>query len=334
MSTTSTPATITPTTKFVWLLKREFWEYRGSFFWAPAITAMVMLAFVLIGLLIAEVSANRHGVNLSGIHFDEISQRLSSGDLEKLHAGMDIGLLSLGVPIGITLFFVLLFYGIGALYNDRADRSVLFWKSLPISDSLTVLAKACAMGLMAPALAVAALIALDLGFLTIMSIWVSAHGINPLPLWSPTHLVALWIKMIVLIPLNALWALPTIGWLLLCSAFARSKPFLWAMTPIVAGVVVTISHLMNDLSLPSAWFWQNIVGRLLFSIVPGGWMDLARVHELDREDRLPEVLGSVLSFDSIGHLVTSPSFIFGAIAGVGMIWAAIYLRRSRIESFA
>src|SRR5262245_7286703 len=124
--------TAVPTNKFTWLLKREFWEYRGAFFWTPAIVAMVMLAFVLIGIMIAEVSASRAGFTLSGIRFDEISRHLNEGNVGQLYAGLDVGLLSLGFPIGIALFFVLFSYGVGALYNDRADRSVLFWKSLPI----------------------------------------------------------------------------------------------------------------------------------------------------------------------------------------------------------
>jgi ABC-2 type transport system permease protein len=179
---------------------------------------------------------------------------------------------------------VLFSYGIGALYNDRADRSVLFWKSLPISDAETVLAKVVAMALIAPVLAVGAMIALHLGFLVILSLWVLAHGINPMLLWSPTHLVSLWVKLILLIPINALWALPSIGWLLLCSSFARSKPFLWAVAlPVVSGVLVSMFHLMNSLSLPSGWYWRNIVGRLLFSIVPGTWVDVTGLRHLDGE---------------------------------------------------
>jgi ABC-2 type transport system permease protein len=327
--------TTVPNNKFTWLLKREFWEYRGAFFWTPAITAIVMLSLVVLALVIAESSANRAGVSLSGINFNEISTHLSEGNAAKLHAGLNVGLISLGFPIGIALFFVLFSYGIGALYNDRADRSVLFWKSLPISDAETVLAKVVAMALIAPVLAVGALIALDLGFLVIMSLWVLVHGVNPMLLWSPTHLVTLWAKLILLIPINALWALPSIGWLLLCSSFARSKPFLWAVAlPVVSGVLISMIHLMNSLSLPSTWFWRNVVGRLLFSIIPGTWVDAAELRTLDSDDRLPEALNNLLSFSSAGHLLSSPNFLIGIAAGVAMIAAAIYFRRRRVESFA
>ena len=327
--------TVVPTNKFSWLIKREFWEYRGSFFWTPAITALVMLALVLFALMIAEMTANRAGVRLNGINFNEISQHLSEGNAAKLYGGLNIGLLSLGFPIGIALYFVLLFYGVGALYNDRADRSVLFWKSLPISDAETVLAKVVAMAVVAPVLAVGAMIALHLAFLIVLSLWVLVHGINPMLLWAPTQLATLWVKLIVLIPVNALWALPSIGWLLLCSSFARSKPFMWAVAlPIVAGVVTSIVHLMNSLSLPSGWFWKNIVGRLLFSLVPGTWVDVADLRGLEHDDQLPEAVSNLLSLNSIGHLLVSPNFLIGVVAGSAMIAAAIHFRRLRTESYA
>jgi ABC-2 type transport system permease protein len=324
-----------PTNKFSWLLKREFWEYRGAFFWTPAIVAMVMLGFILLALVIAEMSANRAGVNLNGMNLNEITRHLSDGNVAQLHAGLDIGMLGLGFPICIALFFVLFSYGVGALYNDRADRSVLFWKSLPISDTETVLAKVVAMALIAPVLAVGAMIALHLGFLVVMSVWVLVHGVNPLLLWAPSHLIVLWTKLILLIPVNALWALPSIGWLLLVSSFVRTKPFMWAfLLPVTAGVLTSVIHLMNSLSLPSGWFWKNIVGRLLFSLVPGSWLDASNLKDFDRDDRLPEALANLLSFDSVGHLLSTPNFLIGVAAGVAMIAGAVYFRRQRTESYA
>jgi ABC-2 type transport system permease protein len=319
--------------KFSWLLKREFWEYRGAFFWAPAIAAIAMLALVLLAIVVAETTASRAGVNLNGMNFNEISARLSEGNIDKLHAGIDVGLLGLGFPIGIVLFFVLLSYGVGALYNDRADRSVLFWKSLPISDVETVLSKVVAMGLIAPLLAVGAMIALHLGFLLILSLWLIAHGVNPLLLWSPLHLLALWSKLALLVPANALWALPSIGWYLLVSSFVRSKPLLWALAiPVVSGVLVSTGHLMNSLSLPSFWFWKNIVGRLLLSIAPGNSVNVESLIALDNGDQLPSALNGLLSLNAVGHLLATPNLLIGAVAGVAMIAAAVYFRRNRTES--
>jgi ABC-2 type transport system permease protein len=336
MNTTSTPATITPTSKFVWLLKREFWEYRGSFLWAPAITATVMLVIMMMALLTAEVFGRQHGLNMGGIRIDELSKHLDASDFEKAHAGIDIGLLSMGMPIAMVLFIVTFFYCLGSLYNDRADRSVLFWKSMPLSDTETVLAKVVMVAFVAPLFAIASMIALQLGFLVLMSLYTLMHGLNVLSLfWSPTHLVALWVKLLVVVPVNALWALPSIGWLMMCSSYARSKPFLWAMVPIVAGFLVSWMGLMQSMALTTGWFWRFIVGRALLSLVPGSWMDAVALYEIKRSgDNAPEAIANLLSFDAIGTALTTPDLWIGAAAGAAMIAAAVYFRRGRIESFA
>ena len=124
-------------------MRREFWEYRGAFFWAPVITAMIMVAITLLMLIVAEVTAQQHGVNMTASIFRTSPAHVSDGDIEQVHAALDMSLLGMCFPIGIVLFFVLFFYRLGSLYNDRADRSVLFWKSLPLSDIETVLAKLC-----------------------------------------------------------------------------------------------------------------------------------------------------------------------------------------------
>jgi ABC-2 type transport system permease protein len=323
--------------KFAWLLKREFWEYRGGFFMAPLITALVMLSIMLLVLVTAEVKAHQHGIQLGGMNLGQVLQHVSDGDYAKVHMAIDMGLMGMSMPIGIVLFFVVFFYLLGALYNDRADRSVLFWKSLPLSDTETVLAKVVTAALVAPILAVGAMIVLHLGFLILMSLYSLIHvGFSALPLlWSPTHLISLWLKLVVSIPVNALWALPTIGWLLLCSSYVRSKPFLWAvLMPVLGGVIISWVNFVQSFSL-SGWYWHNICGRVLLSIAPFGWMTRASLTGVpDSGDDDLQVFNHVLSFDSIASALTMPDLWIGAAAGVAMIAGAIYFRRSRIESYA
>ena len=279
-----------PMQTFLWLLKREYWEHRGGFFWAPLIAGGVVIAIALLSLVVAEATAARHGINLGGMNLDTIAHNMTADQIAQFNAGLTVGLMALSIPIMITLSFVVFFYLLGALYDDRRDRSVLFWKSLPVSDLDTVLSKVVAAVLVAPALAIAATIVLHLAFLILVSAYAGLHSVNPLPLlWNPAPLLAMWTKLILLIPLNALWALPTVGWLLLCSAFARSKPFLWAVAvPVAFGAVMGFTHLLQQLSIPSAWYWKNIVGRILFgqdafvylsiSLVAGIWWFLYRTR--------------------------------------------------------
>ena len=328
---------ITPSSKFLWQVKREFWEHRGGFLWTPLIIAAVMLAFMAMALVTAEFTAHQHGFTMNGIHIDQLASHIDADAMAKFQGALDVGLITMGMPIRIALFVVVFFYALGALYNDRADRSVLFWKSLPLSDTQTVLAKVVAGIVLAPALAVFGMIVLQLGFLILFTLYAAVHGINALPyLWSPTHLIAMWVKLAVLIPVNALWALPTMGWLLLCSAYARSKPFLWAvMLPIVAGVIISWMQLMQSFSLHSGWFWGHIVGRLLLSLIPESWINLDSLRALDHAGADPSIaLSNLLSFDAIADQFTSPNFLIGVAAGAMMIAAAIWLRRSRVEAYA
>ncbi|HZP64991.1 MAG TPA: hypothetical protein VFB32_01665, partial [Rudaea sp.] len=129
-----------PVNTFAWLVRREYWEYRGGFFWAPIIIGAVFLGLIAIALMTAQMAANQHGIQINGIPYDVIKHHMSADEAAKIDAGIGLGLLSLGIPIVIGLFFVVFFYCLGALYNDRSDRSVLFWKSLPITDTQTVLA--------------------------------------------------------------------------------------------------------------------------------------------------------------------------------------------------
>ena len=325
-----------PWETFAWLLRREFWEYRGSFYWAPVITGLVMLAFIMIALGFAEISAVQHGVQISGIKLDEITSHLTDEQIEKARAGIDVGLLAMNVPITFVLFLVTFFYCTGALYNDRADRSVLFWKSLPLSDTQTVLAKVVTAAVVAPLLALAAKIGLHVGFLLLMSIYVLLHGVNPFGiLWSPTHLFSLWLKLLATVPLGVLWALPTIGWLLLVSSFVRSKPLLWSvLVPVGAGLLVTFSGIARSWGFV-AWFWHNIVLRMIFSLFQGSWLDFSSLKTLDHNGGDPsEAIATIFSMGHMMEVLVSPSLLIGAVAGVAMIGGAIWLRRTRVEAYA
>ena len=119
----------------------------------------------------------------------------------------------------------------------------------------------------------------------------------------------------------------TAGWLLLCSAWARTKPFLWAvMLPLFAGGIVSTTKVMPLIGLTTGWFWQNIVGRLLLGGVPG--TDL--VYRLSAEEGTRRDLESVVSLMSPASQLKSlamPELWIGAAVGVVFIVLAIRLRK-------
>jgi len=124
----------------------------------------------------------------------------------------------------------------------------------------------------------------------------------------------------------ALWALPTAGWLLLCSAWAKSKPFLWAvMLPLFAGIIVSTTKLMHVFDMTTGWFWQHIVGRLLLGTVPG--MDLVYRLSAGDQARNVESLAALMSPAEQLKTLAMPDLWIGAVFGVAFIVLAIVLRK-------
>lgn len=146
------------TNTFQWLLKREFWENRGGFVWAPVITGIIAAFFAAMGGLIATVVRSKHEM-----HVDDLAEA------SRMAGQVGDGALLVGIGLAMAvLTFVVFFYALGSLYDDRRDRSILFWKSLPVSDTQMVLSKLAWALLLAPLLALAA------GVLTGVAFWLIA----------------------------------------------------------------------------------------------------------------------------------------------------------------
>ncbi|MEO7199793.1 MAG: ABC-2 transporter permease, partial [Dokdonella sp.] len=249
------------------LLRREFWEHRGGFLRAPLVAGAIFLLLTIMGLGIGEMAAKRlahnttsgatttsHGININGsnvaingLNLGKLTKDMGPDDMRQLGGVVDVSLYGAAIWPFIALAFVVFFYCLGSLYDDRKDRSVLFWKSLPVSDAQTVWSKVASATLVAPALAVIAAVATVIGFLILSSIVVMFHGGNPITLlWGPGSPLTVMGHLIASVPVYAIWALPTVGWLMLCSAWAPSKPFLWAvMIPVFAGIFVSWFDLMQ-----------------------------------------------------------------------------------------
>ncbi len=331
-----------PTHKFGLLLRREFWEHKGGFLWAPFVAGAIFLLLSTMGLGVGEMAARRaaqHGdlnidgqsITINGLDLGMLTSRLGPEEMKHLAGGIDLSLLMASAWPFIVLAFVVFFYCLGTLYDERKDRSVLFWKSLPLSDAETVLSKVASALLVAPALATIAALATMLGFLLVVSAVVLFHGGNPITLlWGPGSPFGVAVQLLASIPVYALWALPTVGWLMLCSSWARSKPFLWAlMIPAFSGIFVSWFDLMQNFNLESGWFWHNVVARMLFSVVPGSWFDAAHFNGVNVDG--PETIRRLIDLQATYSVLLTPQLWIGAIAGAVMIFGAIRMRRYRDE---
>ena len=340
--------------RFALLLRREYWEHKGGFLWTPLVAGAISLLLTLVFIVIAHVMAARladeatigsgdsvnqaqitldsgRSMSINGLDLGALTQQMGPGDMRQLADGIDITMLLASTWPFIVLGFVMFFYCLGALYDERRDRSVLFWKSLPVSDGETVLSKVASATLVAPLIATVAALVTMLLFLSMLSIVVMIHGGNPIALiWGPGSPMVIAGQFLAAIPVYALWALPTVGWLMLCSVAARSKPFLWAlMIPVLAGVFVSMFDVMQLFQLETGWFWKNIVGRMLLSVAPLTWLDVARIQSMDM-DAAGAAL-RIFSLRSTYSTLATPHLWVGAAAGVAMLLAAVRLRRWRDE---
>ncbi|MGH8113795.1 MAG: ABC-2 transporter permease [Rhodanobacteraceae bacterium] len=320
--------------RFAWLLKREYWESRRGFLWAQIWAVAAILIITILGIIAGEVFRARFGgsENLHmGMNLSEMLRNGMSHNMVDVVKSLDMTMLLFGVVSAVVLFFVVFFYLLGALYDDRKDRSILFWKSLPLSDTSTVISKAVAAIIIAPLVAVVVVLAGYIGAQIVMSLWFLAHGLNPFGLlWAHTDPFSVWLHLLVMVPVNAVWALPTVGWLLFWSAAVRSKPFLWAVViPIIAGVLNTWIGLLGLPHISAEFFWGDLVGRALLSVIPGSWI-APNSHQIGVHFMGSGDFGRI-SYSSMAHAFATPQMWIGAAVGIALIAAAIWFRRWRDE---
>jgi ABC-2 type transport system permease protein len=322
-----------------WLLRREFWEHKGSMFWAPLIVGSLLV--VLLGLTItygimqhgipAHVTIN--GQTLTHARLDQVLPEETKLMVAKIATGMYMGA---SAPLFAILTGVVFFYCLGALYDERRDRSILFWKSLPVSDPMTVLSKAVTAMVVAPAITLVLAVAASLALLFIASMALSTQGLNLFAaLLASSDLYLSPLRLAALLPVYVVWALPTVGWLMLVSSWAKSKPFLWAVgVPVVTLVIIKwINAALENFSgqtLLLAHYASDVVARILGGIVPGIWFTFQPALQSGMHPGADGFDMSALVTQSYLSLAGIDAWI-GVALGVAMLVAAVRMRRWRDE---
>jgi ABC-2 type transport system permease protein len=204
-----------------WLVRRELWENR-SLYVAPLIIAAV----VLFSFMISTFRLPARMRALSAL--DSARQRMTVVMPYSMAASV----------ILLTGFIVGVFYCLDALHGERRDRSILFWKSLPVSDRDTVLSKASIPLVVLPLVTFGIALVLQSIMLMLSTMVLAGSGVNPVALWSRLPLFQMTLIMMYGLTVHALWFAPIYSWLLLISAWARRAPILWAALPIFAILIV------------------------------------------------------------------------------------------------
>lgn len=278
---------ISPLRVFVWSVRREIWENRSIYLVPLAVGVLIVLA--------------------TTINVMHVAPALHTATLDPAMQQKDKGAETPFVFASLLLMFstmvVSVFYAVDALYGERRDRSVLFWKSMPVSDTTTVLAKLTIPLLVLPLVTFVVTFLVQLIMLLIGSM--TSAGVAHL--WLPR---LWWNELFHLVALHGFWWAPFWGWFLLASAWSRRAPLLTAvLPPLVIGFA-------EEIAFGTARFGHW----LMFRFVGGMDGSTPQANAMSSSSLMPmtplEFLGNV-------HLWTG-----FAICAV-FLAAAIYLRRQR-----
>jgi len=202
-----------------WTLRRELWENRSIYMAPLGVSAVFLIGFAIRAVHLPEK------MRVSATMPDPMQQHADIAMPYDIAAGL----------LMLTGMVVAAFYCLDALYGERRDRSILFWKSLPVSDLTTVLTKAAVPLVLLPLFVFAVTFVTHLIMLLLSSAVLAASGQGAATLWN--HLSFFRMSLLLLyhlLTVHALWHAPLYAWLLLVSAWARRTPFLWAFLPPVA----------------------------------------------------------------------------------------------------
>jgi ABC-2 type transport system permease protein len=287
------PAPQLPTRPFYWSVRRELWENR-SIYLAPLAAGGIFLIGFLINMrsmrrrLIAAAldAAKQHEVLLS--HYE-------------LAAALVMG----------TAFIVGIFYSLDALYGERRDKSILFWKSLPVSDLTTVLSKLTVPMVILPLLSFVITVVVQFIMLLLISGMLAGSGISIAGVWAGASFVHVSLALLYhVITVHGLWYAPIYGWLFLVSAWATRAPFIWAFLP--PFVICGLEKIAFNTTYCLGLLQYRLEGpQNAGTMAPGGG-----------------------GGDMIEHLIphnffTTPGLWTGLIVGAAFIYAAVRIRRYR-----
>jgi ABC-2 type transport system permease protein len=284
-SSRTTPVAISSTRPMYWSIRRELWENRSIYVAPLAVASVALFGFTL--------------SSVAGIWEEPL--RLNPAQPQAPY-DMAAGLMML------TCILVSVFYCLDALHGERRDRSILFWKSLPVSDLTTVLAKASIPLVVLPLLVFAITVAMQWLMLLVSSAVLLVSGMSVTALWTNLSFLRMSLLLLYhLLTAHALWPFPVYCWLLLVSGWARRAAFLWAALPLIA--IAGVEQIMFH-----TWHFARLVGSRLIG------------------DTQTIAAGSMFPTGPMTHItpgifLTSPGLWIGFAIAAAFLAAAIRLRR-------
>ena len=285
------PAEISGTRRLYWSLRRELWEYRSIYVAPLAVAALILFGFLI-----------------STIHMREkMRTALTLGPMQQ-HELIAPPYNFAALLIMFTTLVVAVFYCLDALHGERRDRSILFWKSLPVSDLTAVLAKASIPLVVLPLVTFSITVVTQLIMLLLSTMVLLGDVPGIATLWTQLSLFQISLLLLYhLFAVHSLWYAPFFGWLLLVSGWARRAPFLWAALPLLAiGIVEKIAF---NTSHFAAMLEYRLGGSAEAVIAPG------------------TVPMDPMTHVTPGHFLSNPGLWLGLVIFAAFLAAAVRLRR-------
>ncbi|MDJ0748780.1 MAG: ABC-2 transporter permease [Woeseiaceae bacterium] len=301
---------------YIALMKREFWEHRSIW-----VTPLAIASVISLGTLTALVFAGGFAQELDVAIFG--AQNIA-GDTER--RAMLTGFFAGPTPLfALGLGILTIFYALDSLYAERKNKSILFWRSLPVTDAETVISKLATAALLIPAVTIVAVIATHIVNLVVLSIWVSMQGGSAGTLvWSSAAFLDNWLAAILVTYGFVIWMSPFLGWFLFVSAWTKRSPLLIAFLPLA------LIPMVEGIFFRSAYFAEAVWGRLpqipLFSGV-----DIEAMFENDSMHMDADMISLLAPLDFVKFFTDIDTWIGVVVCGL-LTTAAIYVRRYRDES--
>jgi ABC-2 type transport system permease protein len=293
------PVALAPTRPLYWSVLRELWENR-SIYVAP----LAVGAVYLLGFLISLFWLPRSMRALTTLN--PAQQILIQLAMPYAHAGMLLTFVG---------FLVGIFYSLDALYSERRDRSILFWKSLPVSDLTTVLSKAVIPLVVLPVLVFAVTVPLQLIMRLLSAAVLLVSGASTSNQWGPP-LFEMELVLLYSLIVMALWHAPLYMWMLLVSGWARRATFLWAVLPPLA--IAALEYIAFHTS-----YLGSMLQDRLFGFAAGAF-------DLKDKNGVP-IDAHFIPLEQLaaGRFLSSPSLWLGLIFAAIFFAVAVRLRRYR-----
>ncbi|HKO54245.1 MAG TPA: ABC transporter permease [Thermoanaerobaculia bacterium] len=291
MNTQPDPPIENPVRPFYWSVRRELWENRSVYI-APLVVAAVVLF-------------------ATAINTTRLPRRIRTAEPAKRHAVIVTPFSLAPAPIMMATLLVGFFYCLDALYGERRDRSILFWKSLPVSDRTTVLSKASIPMVVLPLIALGLSVVTQFLLLQLGSLILMGNGMSPGTLWGEFGFFQGLPIMVYGLTIHALWFAPIYGWLLLVSAWARRAPVLWALFPPLA--IAAVEKIVFNTTL-----FMNMLGYRMTGAMREGFVLRGKHVDVERFSQLDPA-----------RFLSAPGLWVGLIFAALCLAAAVRLRRNR-----